>query len=274
MAGNGSTPFTVHQPFTVHTEGTPDHMSKRPPKKTRKPIKVKRGLSANLMLTIGVVVIAVGIIVAAILVAGGKNEKADHVSADILRKPDSNTLTQAPDNKVTVVEFLDYQCPACAQYYKNITRKLEDDYAGKITFVTRNFPIQQVHPLAAPAARAAEAAGIQGKYKEMYHALYDNYEKWALASDGRSVSEDQQRAQQAFDAYATQIGLDLNKFHEDANSDVVKQRIERDMADGEKAGVESTPTLFVNGNRFKPSGDSFGDVSRKLRKQIDKELKK
>lgn len=104
-------------------------------------------------------------------------------AADVLRRPDSHTLLAAPDNKVTVVEFLDYQCPACAGYYMNITKKLEKDYAGRITFVTRNFPLE-MHPLAVPAARTAEAAAMQGKYREMYQALYDNYLSWARTADG------------------------------------------------------------------------------------------
>jgi protein-disulfide isomerase len=189
----------------------------------------------------------------------------------VLQRPDSHRLTEAADAKVTVVEFLDYQCPACAGYYRNITKKLEQDYAGRITFVARNFPLTN-HPLAVPAAQAAEAAAIQGKYREMYDALYETYASWALRPDGKQLSSDLAHAQVHFDALARQVGLDLDRFHRDSNSAEIDQRIERDRGDGATAGVNGTPTIFVNGNKFTGNGKTWADIDQQLRALIDQEL--
>lgn len=231
--------------------------------------------SANLIATLAILVLAV-VVIGGVLLLNRSDDTGDNgntgtpatIPAELKAGPDSNTLTEAADGKVTVVEFLDFQCPACAAYYANVTKQLEADYAGKITFVTRNFPLS-MHPLARQAAQAAEAAAMQGKYREMYHQLYDNYEKWAVAPGGQEVSDDAARATEFFDTFATAIGLDLDRFHTDMASAAVKERIDADVAAGEKLGVSSTPTIFVNGARFEPQGDTFGDVDEQLRAKID-----
>jgi protein-disulfide isomerase len=225
-------------------------------------------------------VITISIVVIAVLVIGGvllfdrsddTGGSGGEIPQELRAVSDSNTLTEASGNKVTIVEFLDYQCPACAAYYQNVTREIETDYAGTITFVTRNFPLE-MHALAQPAARAAEAAAKQGKYREMYHALYDNYEEWAVSEDGQQLSDDARRAATLFDRYATDIGLDLDRFHTDMAAPEVQDRIDTDLAAGEKAGVSSTPTIFVNGTKFEADGDQFTDVDRQLRDIIDEAL--
>lgn len=239
----------------------------------RNSVNARKGPSANVVLTLVVVVLAVAVIGGILLTNGsdGAAEDTGATSGELRAGPDRNTLTKVGGDKVTVVEFLDYQCPACAAYYGNITKKLESDYAGRITFVTRNFPLT-AHPLAVPAARVAEAAAAQGKYGEMYHQLYDNYQQWAIAQDGKQVSDDLQRATTLFDQYAATIGLDLDRFHTDLASTAVQHRIDTDRAAGEKLGVSSTPTIYVNGEQFRPQGDSFADADRQLRDQLDNAL--
>jgi protein-disulfide isomerase len=236
-------------------------------------VTAKKGLSANAWTTIGILVLAV-VVIGGILVFNRSDSSApqDAIAADVLRHPDSNTLTTSRNNAVTVVEFLDYQCPVCEAYYQNVTRALEKDYAGKITFVTRNFPLP-MHPLAVPAAKAAEAASLQGKYRPMFDKLYGDYPAWALAADGQNVSDDTARAQAKFESYATEIGLDLAKFRTDLASPAVQQRIDQGKADGEKAGVTGTPTIFVDGTQFKPTGRTYPDIAQQLRSEIDKALK-
>ncbi|MBN6041929.1 thioredoxin domain-containing protein [Amycolatopsis sp. 195334CR] len=240
------------------------------------PVTAKRGLSPNVVVTLVIVVVAALVLGGILLFSGGDDGEGGgtdqpRVSAELLRKPDSHTLTEAPDGKVTLVEFLDYQCPACASYYKNITSKIEQDYAGRITFVTRNFPLE-MHPLAVPAAQAAEAAALQGKYQEMYHALYDNFQQWAITADGQNVNTDEAAAKNLFQGYATQLGLDVAKYQADLTSPPVQAAIDQGRADGQQAGVTSTPTLFVNGIKFEPKGDTFGAVDKELRDLLDKEL--
>ncbi|MFR9727597.1 DsbA family protein [Saccharopolyspora sp. MS10] len=254
--------------------------------KTTNPLLKKSGPSTNMILSIVVVVAAIVIIGGVLLFTagrGGQNDQAGNGApapapgADlsaVVAHPDSNALLEAPDGKVTVAEFLDFQCPSCWSYYTGVTKNIEQEFAGRITFVNRNFPITGAHPLAEPAAKAAEAAGQQGKYKEMYHALYDDYRAWAVSADGQNVSDDQQRANTLFTQYAQQIGLDVNKFRADLDSPVVAQRIEKDKADAEAAGVEGTPTFFINGHKWEPGKDAktYGDVAAQLRDRLNQEL--
>jgi protein-disulfide isomerase len=236
----------------------------------------RRGLSANVVITITIVVIA-ALVIGGILLFNrsgdddGATGGGGEIPTELRAGSGGNTLTTAPGNRVTLVEFLDFQCPACAGYYENVTKGIERDYTGKITFVVRNFPLD-THPLAQPAARAAEAAANQGKFREMYHALYDNYLEWAVNDDGQQLSDDEPRAIAQFDRYATEIGLDLDRFHADRDSDEVRERVSADKAAGERVGVTSTPTIFVNGERFEPSGGQYSDADRQLREMIDGEL--
>jgi protein-disulfide isomerase len=242
-------------------------------KANRSPVTKRKGLSANAWTTIAVVAAAV-LVIGGVLVFNRKDTPAPQpgtVAAEILNPPGSNTLTTAPSAAVTVVEFIDYQCPVCEAYYQNVTKSVEHDYAGKITFVTRNYPLP-MHPLAVPAAKAAEAAAMQGKYREMYDKLYGDYPTWALAADGQNVSQDAARAGARFDSYAKELGLDLAKFRADAASPVVQRRIDQGKADGGKAGVTGTPTIFVNGTRFEPAGNTYAGIARQLRGQLDKAL--
>ncbi|MGM1060689.1 DsbA family protein [Saccharothrix sp. Mg75] len=227
----------------------------------------RRGPSLNVVLT-GVVVLVAVLVIAGVLVFNRSDDKGT-ASNEALFPPGAHTLSKVEGDKVTLVEFLDFQCPACASYYAGITKKLEQDYQGRITFVVRNFPLE-MHPLAVPAARAAEAAAKQGGYNEVYHALYDNFDDWAV--DGQASSSDETRATAKFEQYATAAGLDLARFRADMASDEVKSTIDRDVADGTELGVNSTPTLFLDGERFEPAGRTVADVDRELRAKIDAAL--
>ncbi|MEB3372258.1 DsbA family protein [Saccharopolyspora mangrovi] len=246
--------------------------------KNQNPVTQKSGLSTNVILTVVVVVVAVVVIGGVLLFNrsgdGGSGTSASQppVAAEVLRKPDSNVLTETPGAKVTVVEFVDYQCPVCQNYYSQFMKKIEAEYAGRITFVTRNYPLE-MHPLAQQAARAAEAAALQGKYKEMYHALFDNWAQWAV--DGQEASSDEAEATAHFEQYAQQIGLDVNRYKQDVVSPNVQSKIDRDVADGNAAKVSGTPTIFLNGHQFEQgNAQTFGEVEQKFRAQLDQELAK
>ncbi|WP_245645252.1 DsbA family protein [Pseudonocardia acaciae] len=216
-----------------------------------------------------VVIVAVVVILGVLVV--NRSQRPGGEPAEASRTVEGHALLEAADGKVTVVEFLDYQCPACAAFYSNVINGLEHDYAGRITLVVRNFPIQK-HPLAVPAARMAEAAAMQGKYRQMYHALYDNYDSWALSPGGDEPSADLGRAQARFDELARQLGLDLDRLHRDADSDHASRRIEADRAAGVRAGVSGTPTIFVNGVEFSAGESSFAEFDSRFRARIDRAL--
>lgn len=154
------------------------------------------------------------------------------VSTDILVKPQSHG--QGPmDAKVTVVEFGDYECPAC-KAAQPIVDQVLSEYKDKIRYVFRNYPLSG-HQYAFGAAQAAEAAALQGKFWEMHSLLYEKSPD--LAKD------------QLF-ADAKSLNLDMDKFTKDYDSDAVKQTVLNDQSDGNAAGLTATPTFFINGTQF------------------------
>lgn len=142
------------------------------------------------------------------------------------------------DSKVTLIEYGDYQCPGCGTFHTNFS-PIMDEYKDKITFVFRNFPITQIHPNARAAAASAEAAGVQGKFWEMWNALYNNQNDW------NNLGIDQRDKQ--FETYAGELKLDISKFRSDVASDKVSKKITFDQSLGKANGVTGTPTLFLNG---------------------------
>ncbi len=136
------------------------------------------------------------------------------------------------DAPVTIVEFTDYECPACAKIHP-IIEELVKEYAGKVNWVVRDFPLEK-HPNAYRAAEAAEAAREQGKYWEYVNLLFQN--QTALSAD--KLKE-----------YASQLRLDRAQFDAALGSGKFADRIQRDLREGAKIGVNSTPAVFVNGRR-------------------------
>ena len=161
-----------------------------------------------------------------------------------------------PDSKVVFVEYGDFQCPGCGGAHPTI-KALTEKYEGQLTFVFRNFPITSIHPNARAAAAVAEAAGLQGKYWEMHNKLFENQSAWQnLASDKRT---------DFFSSYASELGLDTNKFKEDVAGASVNQKITFDQALAKKDKVNSTPTFSLTG-KLVPQ-ETWGDEA-KLEKAI------
>ncbi|KKU92509.1 MAG: DsbA-like protein thioredoxin domain-containing protein [Microgenomates group bacterium GW2011_GWA1_48_10] len=162
--------------------------------------------------------------------ATGKTLASQVVSPDILERPDSWKIG-SESAKVTVTEFGDYQCPAC-KATEATTQALRTKYEGKIRFVWRHFPLTQLHEFAFDSALAVEAAGKQGKFWDYHQKLFE-------------ISPDLQKDK--LENLAKDLGLDLDRFNKDKNSDETRQRILTDQADGNKAGVSGTPTYYING---------------------------
>ncbi len=200
-------------------------------------------------------IVCVAILGWAVLMFSGNSSSPTAQSVDpaILVRPDSNKI--ATDSaKVTVVEFGDYQCPACAMAAP-VTKQLLKEYEGRINFVFRHFPLPQ-HGNAMLAAKAAEAAGEQGKYWQMHELLYTNQTAW----------ENQSSAAEIFAGYAKEIGLNDTQFRDTMNSNKFFDKINGDRNDGETAGVNSTPTFYINGVK------TAGFSAPSLKQQIEKAL--
>jgi protein-disulfide isomerase len=158
--------------------------------------------------------------------------------------------------RVTIEEFGDFQCPPCGKLHP-VLKKAEEDYPSLVAIVFREFPMTQLHANALEAARAAEAAGVQGAFWPMHDFMYDTQEMWSNWRDVRSV----------FARQATIMGFDPKKLRNDMDSAEVQQRIAADQQRGQSLGVIGTPTVFLNGRMVAP------EELEHLRELIDAALK-
>jgi protein-disulfide isomerase len=191
----------------------------------------------------GVFIVIIGLIIWGMIVASGKSAATaanGGVTPIALSHPlssDDWTLgsSTAP---VTLVEYADFQCPACAAYAPVISQLIASS-SGEIYFGYRYFPLPQ-HQNALSSAYAATAAGLQGKFWEMHDLLFTNQVTWQDVADPTSI----------YVGYAKTLGLDITKFTADMASDAVKARVAAGAADATASGLDYTPTLFLNGKRI------------------------
>ena len=157
---------------------------------------------------------------------------------------DDNSLTEpvgpndhaqgSADAPVTLVEYGDYQCSYCGEAYP-VLKEVQSRMGKSLRFVFRNFPITSAHPQAFIAAEAAEAAAGQGKFWQMHDKLYEN--QFDLTPDSLVI-------------YAEQLGLDRDRFVREVNNQTYAKRIKHDFQTGVMSGVNGTPSLFINGDRY------------------------
>jgi protein-disulfide isomerase len=143
----------------------------------------------------------------------------------------------SPTAAVTIEEFADFQCGACAQAHP-VLKEIQAVYGSRIKFVFRHYPLQ-MHDKAFDAAVAVEAAGMQGsgKFWQMQDQLFRNQQAWATDTNYRET----------WTGYAQSIGLDIEKFKADTAGLPAKSRVEQDLQRARGLGVGSTPTVYVNG---------------------------
>lgn len=215
---------------------------------------IRRRLSPNLIVTS--VVLAVVLIVGGAVWLANRGGGGAATASERLVRVDSHKLTTAADGKVTVVEFLDFECGSCLAAFPHVER-LRAEYAGRFTYVMRYFPLPS-HPNGMPAALAAQAAANQGKLEPMYRKLFETQQAWGGKQDNQSA---------LFESYAGELGLDLTRFKADVADAATRSRVQADVADGEALGVTGTPTFFVNGAKFTGRPDYAG-----LKAAVDKAL--
>lgn len=134
--------------------------------------------------------------------------------------------------KLTLIEFSDYQCPFCARHASQTLPQIVTDYVktGKVKYVLRDFPLEPIHPSALKAAEAARCAGDQGKYWPMHDRLVVN---------PRNLGAEDMTG------HAKAVGLDLQPFQGCLGSGKHAAKVRQDLADGQNAGVNGTPTFFI-----------------------------
>lgn len=177
------------------------------------------------------------------------------IDKTLLVKKESPTKGKK-DAKVMVVEFSDFQCPACAAAHP-IVKQMNDTYKDKILFVYRYFPLT-IHKNAYMAAQAAAASLEQGKFWQMHDMLFDRQNDWEKADNPLDI----------FVSYASDLNLDSEKFKEALKANKYSTVISQDIADGNALGVNATPTFFVNNEKISgvPSFETLKQV-------IDRNLK-
>jgi protein-disulfide isomerase len=213
---------------------------------------------------LGVIVIVILIFVGIFAFSGNKSNGSGPTGS-------SSKLTQHVQglNKdgITLVEYGDYECPFCGQYYP-ILKQIQTEYNDQISFQFRNFPLVSIHQNAFAGARAAEAAGLQNKFWQMHDLLYEqndlsqnnpNASTWVKASDPTTF----------FNQYAQQLGLNLTKFKADYASGTVNNLINADMGEGTKLKIQGTPTFFLNGKEV-----SVNESPASFEKLINAEIAK
>ena len=149
------------------------------------------------------------------------------------------------DAAVTLVEYGDFECPYCGEAHA-IVSQIEKQFSGRLKFVFRQFPLREIHPHAEKAAEAAEAAGAQGKFWEMYDQLFAHQE----ALGDAELRE-----------YARIAGVaDLERFERELKDGRYKRELDAALERGEESGVDGTPMFFINGQPFEddPTVEALG----------------
>ncbi len=138
--------------------------------------------------------------------------------------------------KVTLIEFADFQCPACAAY-EGLVQKVLADNAQDVKLVFRHFPLIQIHPNALLAAKASEAAALQGKFWEMHDMLYAKQQEWSSSASAKALMV----------GYASLLNLSVKQFEADLTSEAVEKKIMAEYQEAMRLKVPGTPTFFLNG---------------------------
>lgn len=162
----------------------------------------------------------------------------DQIASQAIAIPAAGWTKGNQDAKVVLVEYSDFQCPACRNHYFWVKR-LTEEFHDRMQFIYRHFPLRQ-HANAELAARAAEAAGKQGKFWEMHDRIFETQNEWATLYS----------AEDTFIKYAQALNLSIQQFQNDLHSKEIKDKVANDFQDGIRAGVDATPTFFLNGKKI------------------------
>lgn len=195
-------------------------------------------MSDNVKLSVALIFLAVlgGLIY---VTFGGRDDGTKASENPELIRPSSHLLSEAPDDKVNLVEFLDFECEACKAQFP-VMEQIREEYDGRINFAIRYFPLSG-HSNGMNAALAVEAASKQGALEAMYMKMYETQSEWGESADSK---------QALFEQFAEDLGLDMNRFRADVADPATRERVSVDQADGVALGVQGTPTIFLNGEEL------------------------
>jgi protein-disulfide isomerase len=206
--------------------------------------KEKVDVSTNLKISAGLVAVF-AMVVAVFAIASrppsDDTAPAGQAAAAPIVRENSHRLSTAPDGRVTLVEFLDFECESCRAAFPFV-EELRKKYDGKVTFVARYYPLP-AHKNSETSALAVEAAAQQGKFEAMYAKMYETQATWGEQQESQAL---------LFRSFAESLGLDLGAYDRAVADPATLQRIEQDKNDGTALGVQGTPTFFLNGTKIQP----------------------
>lgn len=191
---------------------------------------------------VAVTVGAVGLLVGIFILANSNSSPSTNDQSQIKNPHEIREVDHVagnPQAKATLIEYGDFQCPACAAAHPLVTQ-LKEDMGDQVAIVFRHFPLTNIHPNALPAAQAAEAAGRQGKFWEMHDLLFERQQEWSQSTAPVSF----------FNDYARELGLDLDQFGSDMDDPAILNRINDNRGIANQLGVSSTPTFYLNGQQI------------------------
>ncbi len=196
--------------------------------------KQERSKKVLLWIGIGVVLMAgIGVLYWAVSQEDISSNEKLQVSPSTTDKSYGNI-----DSEIELVEYGDFQCPACKSVYPLI-KEVKEEYKNDVHFAYRHYPLPRIHPNAEVAAYASEASANQGKFWEMHDLLFENQSDW------NELSEEEARNKMI--DYARELELDIEQFEVDIDSSEVKDVVKKDQKSGDKAKVAGTPSFFLNG---------------------------
>lgn len=202
------------------------------------------------------------VLIFVLIFLGGDGPKTNYAEGDSSEPPISAEWVKGNQAAtVKLVEYSDFQCPACAKYYQLI-KQLEGEFGDRVAFVYRHYPLYQIHPNADIAARAAEAAGIQGRFWQMHDLLFDRQGSWSALLNPKST----------FEEYAAEIGLDVAKFTIDLESESLRKEVASDYQRGARINVKGTPTFVINGVKQAQNPGSLEEFRTLLMNTLSQEL--
>lgn len=161
-----------------------------------------------------------------------------------------------PNASVALVEYGDFECPACAQFVPLLDQAYEE-FGDQISITFNDFPLTTIHQNAFAASEAAQCAHLQNKFWEYHDVLYEEQTSWSV----------ERNPQDKFVEYAQQLQLDADQFTQCVDNNDTKASIREDMTEGEQAGVNSTPTLYINGERYANTG-TYAGLSLAIRQAL------
>ena len=215
----------------------------------------------ELWVWIGILAVIFAALWGLIALVNGSNPSTDSTAQTRTPAPISNqdiTLGATNSAKVTLIEYADFQCPACV-IVANFIKRATIDFKGKLQIAYRFFPLTNSHQNSMTSAQAAFAAYKQGKFWEMNELLYQNQDTWATDNN----------AQEIFTGYAQKLNLNIDQFINDYTADSTKKFINSQEDEGMKINITSTPSLFINGELIQ-NPQNYEALKQVIQNEINK----